>query len=80
VSEDLADGFVFECINKRGVYSKAFSEGGDQERELAEQYRSWSEGNQKYPRTSSVLETVAQSWLKHAVQEDTKAEHRKMKR
>lgn len=80
VSKELADGFVLECLNKRGVYSKAVGEGGDQERELAEKYRSWSESNQEYPRTSSILDAVAQSWLEHALQEDTKAEHRKMKR
>lgn len=78
-SGDLERGFSLECINKRGVYSKAINEGGGQERCLAEQYQQWADSTHLYPRTSAALAHIADSWLRRAAEEDTRAEQGKMK-
>jgi hypothetical protein len=78
-SDDLERGFSIECFNKRGVYGKAIHEGGDQERQLAEQYRQWSESTHQFPRTSGVLNGIAESWYQHATEQDTRAEQGKLK-
>lgn len=78
-SEDLERGFSIECFNKRGVYGKAVHEGGDQERQLAEQYRQWSEKTLQFPRTSRVLSGIAESWHHLALEQDTWAEQGKLK-
>lgn len=73
-SEDIETGFVTECFNKRGVYSKAIHEGGRQERELANQYKAWAVARGKYVRTSAALERVVKSWEAQAKEEDVRAE------
>lgn len=78
-SEQLERGFSTECFNKRGVYSKGVNEGGQQERLLAAQYKSWSDATILYPRISSVLLAIADNWTRHAEQEDVRAELSKMK-
>lgn len=78
-SSDLERGFSVECFNKRGVYSKALNEGGDQERSLAEQYQRWADNTHLYPRTSATLAGIADNWRQRAAEEDTQAEQGKMK-
>ncbi|HSX89332.1 MAG TPA: hypothetical protein VLG17_15225, partial [Pseudomonas sp.] len=78
-SDELERGFSTECFNKRGVYSKAINEGGGQERCLAEKYQRWADNTHSYPRTSAMLERVAESWLRRASEEDIRAEQGKMK-
>ncbi|KJH65900.1 hypothetical protein [Chromobacterium violaceum] len=78
-SVELEHGFETECFNKRGVYSKAINEGGDQERRLAEQYQQWADDTHRYPRTSATLVSIADNWRQHAVKADTRAEQGKMK-
>ena len=41
-AEHLERGFVIECINKRGAYSKGINEGG-QEQKLAARYKDWAD-------------------------------------
>jgi len=78
-SIELERGFITECFNKRGVYSKAINEGGDQERVLAGQYQQWADSANSYPRTSATLRSIADRWLSQSVDEDTRAEQGKMK-
>lgn len=78
-SSDLERGFSTECRNKRGVYRKAINEGGDQERQLAEQYQQWADSTRLYPRTSAMLANIAGDWRQHGAEEDTRAEQGKMK-
>ncbi len=40
-SAELQEGFVIGRINLRGPTSRAIGDGGNQERQLAEQYRVW---------------------------------------
>ena len=78
-STKLEQGFAVECLNKRGVYSKALDEGGDQERVLANQYQQWADNISHYPRTSATLAGVADDWRRRAADEDTRAEQGKLK-
>lgn len=79
-SVDLERGFITQCFNKRGVYSKGLHEGGDQERNLAKQYQKWADEAHLHPRTFSTLESIADGWRRRAAEEDTRAEQDKMKR
>jgi len=79
-AEHIERGFAIECFNKRGVYSKAINEGGEQERKLAARYREWAELTLVYPRTSAMLIGISDSWIRHAENEDVQAEQSKMKR
>lgn len=78
-SSQLETGFEIECFNKRGVHVRSINEGGGQERQLADQYDRWSDMAEKYPRVSSVLASVADSWRSHARRQDVEAEQGKMK-
>lgn len=78
-SDALQRGFTSECFNKRGVYSKNITEGGGQERALADQYQRWADQAHQYPRTAAMLESIAERWRHDAEIEDTRAEQRKMK-
>ena len=78
-SDALEQGFHTECFNKRGTYSKAINEGGGQERNLADQYQRWADITHHYPRTSAMLDAIAEGWRQQAAKEDTQAEQGKMK-
>lgn len=78
-SDDIERGLIIERFNMRGVYSKALYEGGPQERALAEQYREWSKLADRWPRTSTMLETIASRWDNDANQADSEAEKDMMK-
>lgn len=78
-SDKLENGFAIECFNKRGAYSKALNEGGEQERLLAEQYQQWAENAVSFPRTSAILASIAEGWRQRGTDEDTRAEQNKLK-
>src|SRR5690606_15907277 len=76
-SEDLADGFEVEIMNKRGIYTKSLYEGGDQERDLARQFLEWAEASKvEWPRTAAALRRVAEQYEADARREDAEAEVR----
>lgn len=71
-SEHIGRGFHVGAMNARGVHMRG--PGGDQERELAAKYRSWShELAHDYPYVSSVLEGIASSYNRDAEREDSEA-------
>ena len=60
-SQEIAIGMRIGIRNARGVTMRG--KGGDQERELAEQYRNWSrEVAFEHPFTASMLEQIAASY------------------
>jgi hypothetical protein len=67
-SRDLERGLSTGCFKKRGVYSKAINEGGDQERCHAEKNQQWADNTYLYPRTSATLASIADSWLHRAAE------------
>lgn len=78
-SVQVERGFAIECFNKRGVFTKGINEGGDQERELAQRYKSWADATWKYPRTSAMLTEVSDHWNRSAERADVEAELSKFK-
>jgi len=71
---EIEKGIAISRFNQRGSYSKALYDGGNQERGLAAQYRSWAQLTTSWPRTSSILRNIADDWEFHAKQADSEAE------
>ena len=78
-SVQIERGFAIECFNKRGVFSKGINEGGDQEREFAERYKSWANATRNYVRTSAILTAISDDWNRSAERADVEAEQSKFK-
>jgi len=74
-SRELENGVAIGRQNARGVTSRGAYDGGDQERDLATQYRSWSAAvGAHWPRTARVLRAVAESYNRDARHHDLQAE------
>ena len=72
--EIVGQGFSIGVYNARGVTSRAFGEGGAQERQLAEKYRSWAKRHAiDHPYVESVLENIASFYDREAKRHDDKA-------
>ena len=78
-SVELERGLQVERYNMRGVYGKAVFEGGDQERQLAEEYRRYAAIAAAWPRTSALLTAIAKGWGRDAEREDLEAAKRKLR-
>lgn len=74
VSPEMERGFVIAKYNMRGIVSRGLCEGGHQERELEKEYRKYVElTTTHWPKTTSILETMAEKWRREAEQEDAEA-------
>lgn len=72
--DDIGEGFVVGTINSRGVSSRAWNAGGDQERELADRYAKWARKLvYEYPYVSRLLDSVARSYRREARFEDERS-------
>ncbi|RPI79626.1 MAG: hypothetical protein EHM45_02170 [Desulfobacteraceae bacterium] len=73
-SSELERGFAIGIANKRGIFSKAIGEGGQQERALAEKYDAYAKSClSSHPRTASILLKVAKDYKIEAKSEDERA-------
>jgi hypothetical protein len=72
-SSQVELGICIERVNMRGVFCKAFGEGGDQERSLAQQAQEWAQASLDSARTYAMLELIARKWLEDAERADTEA-------
>jgi hypothetical protein len=64
-------------INSRGVVSRGLSDGGKQERELADKYRKMSASVKgRWPRTAAMLRSVANNYEGYARHEDIESDLR----
>lgn len=62
-SRDLEIGVLIGCRNAKGATSRGPEDGGEQERDLAAQYRAWSKATAfEWPRTSALLERLARDY------------------
>ena len=74
-SQDIASGFTIGTFNAREVATRAIGEGGRQERELAEKYRSWARHRSPhYPFVGGILVGIANDYDRQALREDDKAQ------
>ena len=73
-AEDIRNCFGMGVHNNRGVTTKAYGEGGNQERELADKYKGFAEKIRNlYPITATVLDHIAKSYEYEAKTEDDRA-------
>jgi hypothetical protein len=76
-SHDLDRGVIQGLCNKRGPHWRDPFRGGEAERGLATQYRSWAQSMElEWPRTSAILEQVARSYESHGQSMDAETERR----
>lgn len=76
-SQGIKDGFVIGVYNRRGVVTRGLSEGGEQEREIAERYRGWARLREDYHFVRSTLERVAAYYDHQAEGWDNESKTRK---
>jgi len=76
-SQEIRDGFVKGVYNGRGVVTRGLSEGGEQERELAERYRGCAKLHEDYPFVRSTLEIIATDYDHQAEGWDDESKTRK---
>lgn len=79
-SEVVERAIGLERFNMRGVHSRMFGEGGRQERDLAEKYRTWSKAMAGFPRTERLLEGIAKNWVREAEDADIRAQKDELRR
>lgn len=76
-SEALSDGFVVGRRNLRGFTCRSPGDGGEQERQLAIQYKTWQRVlAASHPRTSALLGRLASGYSADAAWEDAEAKKR----
>ena len=76
-SSDLDRGVVQGLCNKRGPHWRDPFAGGEPERGLAAQYRSWAQSMElEWPRTSAIAEQVARIYESHGQSMDAETERR----
>jgi hypothetical protein len=74
-SRSVERGMLLGVLNKRGATWRRPTDGGIQERDLAQSYRNLSKSLRlEWPRTSAVLERVAKSLEHHGEDHDDDAE------
>lgn len=74
-SEELERGFSIGLYNRRGVTTRGMRDGGQQERDLAAQYRVYANATAlEWPRTAALLESIAQDYEREARSHDERAE------
>jgi hypothetical protein len=77
VNEIIERGIESGVFNQRGVFSKSLTEGGMQERRLAETYRGYVDAlNDGWPRTAAMLRRISDTYASWARREDVEAELR----
>lgn len=72
-SGEIERGIQIERFNMRGVTTRGYREGGDQERKLATQLRDAARELTGWPRIQGLLLSMAQSWEEEARREDLRA-------
>lgn len=76
--EDIETGVAMALRNRRGVTSRGMLDGGDQERELATNYRGHARRfRDTHPRLAQLFVEVAESYEHDAGQHDATAEKRR---
>lgn len=72
--KEMRTGFEIGTFNKRGVTMRSMDAGGNQERELADQFRRYADGlAATHPHLAESLERMAQTYALDAKREDDKA-------
>jgi len=70
-ADKIENGIMISRFNQRGAFRKNLYDGGNQERDLARQYRDWAAAAKNWPRMKILLERIAEDWDLHAKRADT---------
>jgi len=74
-TDEFERGFLVGKRNLRGVTSRGLSDGGAQERAVAQQFRTWAKSMElEWHRTAALLERLAESYDEEARRHDDDAE------
>lgn len=74
-AEEIRNWFGMGVRNNRGVSTKSYGEGGNQERKLAAKYKGFADKIRvSYPMTATVLDDIAKSYEYDASAEDDRAQ------
>ena len=74
-SSAMEDGLLSQIYSNRGAVTKSLLEGGGQERQLAEKYKSYATATRDcWPRISSVLRSMSEKYASEARRSDKQAE------
>ncbi len=72
-SREIDRGFYSSARGARGMWTKSIYEGGDQERELAQRFRTRAEECRDWRRTSRLLRAIADAYERESRNEDSSA-------
>ena len=75
--DDLDRGLTIAVCNQRGGTTRAPTDGGDQERELAARYRAQGHRFSRWPRTAAIFDSLASTYEHEAGIHDRRAEARR---
>lgn len=75
--DDVDQGLHITIRNRRGVTSRSPTDGGDQERELAQRYKQQGRQFREWPRTEAIFSSLASSYEHDASYHDRDAESRR---
>lgn len=74
-NHELERGFSTGIYNSRGIISKSLTEGGAQEKKLADRFNAYGDiTSARSPRTTAILRSIADTYKVEAREEDIKAE------
>lgn len=76
-NDDIDQGLLVAIRSQRDATWRAVSDGGEQERELAERYRADSRRFQGWPRTAAIFNSLAKGYEHEATVHDREAESRR---
>jgi len=72
--EDIRHGFMIGVHNKRGITSRSYDEGGDQERSFASKYQAYANSlRTSHPIFAATLDEIARSYESEGQREDLRA-------
>lgn len=71
VNPTLEQGLYLARVNQRGVTTRGVHDGGQQERDLAEQYQEWADRvRSQWPRTGALLDALAERYRAEGREQD----------
>ena len=73
-SDNVERGLNIAVHNQRGVTTRSPTDGGEQERQLADSYREQSRRYQQWPRTAAIFSRLAKSYGHEASIHELEAE------
>ncbi|MEU3457872.1 hypothetical protein ABZ671_30420 [Micromonospora sp. NPDC006766] len=73
-SDDLDRGLWVALYNRRGLTCRRLSDGGTQERRIADQYRDFARQADDHPRMRRILDALVKRYEQEGTQQDAEAE------